>query len=151
MLKYFMLKKNLNLSSGILFRKFEILKWINNSFLTINKNKPLQISTHSNQNSNLLINYQKFYMRSMKTKRRYRKPDTGYKIRTHHGLSKRIRIVGPRWNRCFKFWPTGHTHKMTNKLTNNLRSKKKAKFIKKADLRHVKRMLPYYKRKKYKH
>jgi ribosomal protein L35 len=101
--------------------------------------------------SNILINYQKFSLRSMKSKRKSRAPDPNYKISTHHGLKKRIRIVGPRWCRAFKFWPSNHRHKMVNKSNANLASKKKPRYVVKAYIRRVKRLLPYFKRKKYKH
>jgi len=101
--------------------------------------------------SNLLINYQKFSLRSMKSKRKARAPDPKYKISTHHGLKKRIRIVGPRWCRAFKCWANNHRHKMVNKSSSNLARKKKPRYIAQAYIRRVKRLLPYFKRKKYKH
>ncbi len=100
---------------------------------------------------NELIKYQKFFMRSMKSKRKLRAANTKYKIKNHTGLMKRIRVVGPSWNRQFKFWPTGHVHKMTNKSSANLKGKKKARYICLADIRRVRRLIPYFKRKKCKH
>ena len=104
-----------------------------------------------NTNSNQLIKYQKFNMRSMKSKRKLRAPNTKYRITNHTGMMKRIRVVGPRWNRQFKFYPTGNVHKMTNKSSGNLRRKRKPRLISAADIRRVKRLIPYYKRKKCKH
>jgi len=40
---------------------------------------------------------------------------------------------------------------MTNKSKRNLLAKRKSKYISKCDIRRVKRMLPYFRRKKYKH
>ena len=88
---------------------------------------------------------------SIATKRKQKLPDTRYKMRTHRGLFKRIRIVGPRWDRQFKFYPTNNVHKMSNKSRANLRRKRQCRFIAKSDIRRVRRLLPYYKRNKYKH
>jgi ribosomal protein L35 len=100
------------------------------------------------QVENVLIKYQKFEMRSMKSKRKLRAPNTKYKITNHTGLMKRIKIVGPRWNRGFKFWPVGHSHKMTNKSSGNLKRKKQARYICHADIRRIKRLIPYFMRRK---
>jgi len=98
-----------------------------------------------------LIKFQKFYLRSVKSKRKLKLPDTKNRIKNHIGLMKRIRVVGPRWNRGFKYWPTGKVHKMTNKSSSNLKRKRQARYICKADLQRVKRLIPYFKRQKYKH
>jgi hypothetical protein len=43
--------------------------------------------------SNVLFNLQKAGMRSLKTKRKLRAPDTSYKMKTKNSLKKRLRIV----------------------------------------------------------
>jgi ribosomal protein L35 len=136
------------LSGGDLIKKYFFTRMFTMS-ANYNMNKlslPLP-STISNQ----LIKYQKFNMRSMKSKRKLRAANTKYRITNHSGLMKRIRVVGPRWNRQFKFYPTGNVHKMTNKSSGNLRRKRKPRLISAADIRRVKRLIPYFKRKKCKH
>jgi ribosomal protein L35 len=158
MLKYFAKKPFLVFSN--LSRLTESYKPINFSnlfqgaritrtFLT--KNIKHSVTNTGLVKSNLLINYQKFSLRSMKSKRKARSPSPKYKISTHHGLKKRIRIVGPRWCRAFKFWPSNHRHKMINKSSSNLARKKKPRYVVQSYIRRVKRLLPYFKRKKYKH
>lgn len=55
------------------------------------------------------------------------------------------------FNRGFKHWANNHRHKMINKSRNNLKRKAYPRYVAKVDVRHMKRMLPYFKRKKYKH
>ncbi len=132
----FMSKQNFNFQK-FNFMNFMTLLRLKNNFWTPAKN-------------NCLINYQKFYMRSLKTKRRAKYPNSKHKQTNHTGMMKRVRVVGPIWDRGFKFWPTGNVHKMTNKSSANLKRKRKARYICKADLKRVKRLIPYYKRQKYK-
>ena len=44
-------------------------------------------------NNNCLIKYQKFGMRSLKSKRKSKSPDPNYKMKTKNALRKRIKIV----------------------------------------------------------
>jgi len=44
-------------------------------------------------NNNCLIKYQKYEMRSLKSKRKAKSPDPNYKMKTKNALKKRIRIV----------------------------------------------------------
>jgi ribosomal protein L35 len=158
MFKYFV-KKPFNIFSNFntLAKSFKILNG-SHSIYTSNNNKTfftknIQQGNNSTglMKSNLLINYQKFFLRSMKSKRKARAPDPKYKIPTHNGLKKRVRIVGPRWCRAFKCWANNHRHKMVNKSSSNLARKKQPTYVAKAYIRRVKRLLPYFKRKKYKH
>ncbi len=137
------------LTGGIIMKKYFFTRMFTMSAnYNSNMNKLcLPLTTNPNQ----LIKYQKFNMRSMKSKRKLRAANTRYRITNHTGLMKRIRVVGPRWNRQFKFYPTGNVHKMTNKSSANLRRKRKPRFISAADIRRVKRLIPYFKRKKCKH
>lgn len=57
---------------------------------------------------------------------------------------------GPRWNPTFKFKSTAKLHLNRNRSSNNLRRKKKDKYISKADYKRVMRMIPYAKFKKFK-
>jgi len=90
------------------------------------------------------------YMRSAKTKLKLKYPKP-YKMKTKKGLSKRLQIVGARHDRGFKYRSPGLRHKLRHKTANNRLRKRQPKYISKADLRHVKRMLPYHKKRKYKH
>lgn len=84
-----------------------------------------------------------------KKRKNYKKPSK-YKLKNHKGLIKRIKIVGPASNRSFEFKSPGLVKKMSKKRKQNLKNQKRRRFISKADLRQVKKMLPYYKRRKYK-
>jgi ribosomal protein L35 len=122
-------------------------------FNYLNKKRNCSIST---QNIPLkdelqLIKVSNKGLRSMKSKRKLRMPNTKYKMKTHNALKKRIRIVGRFFDRGFKQWANNHSHKMINKSNANLEKKKKPRYISKVDIRHAKRMLPYFRRKKYKH
>ena len=68
-------------------------------------------------------------------------------LHNHNGLLKRIRIVGPRYARRFKFQSAGKRHLNRNKSRSNLLRKRKARYISKADTEKVRKMIPYYKRK----
>lgn len=69
-----------------------------------------------------------------------------YKLKTHSGLKKRLRVVGPTIHREFKFFPAGKQHLMNNKSSNNLRRKTKPKFLEcPGDIKRVKKLLPYWK------
>lgn len=97
-----------------------------------------------------LFQISKKYMRSAKTKLKLKYPNKKYKMKTKKGLAKRIHIVGKLFDRGFKFKAPGHVHKMTNKSANNLRRKKKARYIAKTDIKHIYRQLPYFRRRRYK-
>jgi ribosomal protein L35 len=55
--------------------------------------------------------------------------------------------VGPRWNRQFKFQSPSKKHLLRNKSRSNLIRKRRVRYVHKADLRRVKKLIPYYKRK----
>lgn len=121
-----------------------------NTFFTMNKiNYNMNKIKSENLKNNVLIQYQTAEMRSMKTKRKLKLPDTKYKMKTHNALKKRIRVVGRLFDKGFKHWSNNHRHKMINKSSRNLKVKGYSKYVSKADIRHCKRMLPYFKRKKY--
>lgn len=55
------------------------------------------------------------------------------KLHNHNSLVKRIKIVGPRHDRKFKFLHAGKRHLNRNKSRSNLMRKRKARYISKAD------------------
>ncbi len=63
----------------------------------------------------------------------------------HKGMLTRLKIVGPSWNRQFKIKQAGIERRRRNHGKRNLRNKKEFTLVHKADLRRVKRMIPYYK------
>lgn len=68
-----------------------------------------------------------------------------YKLKSHSGLKKRLRVVGPINEREFKFYPAGKRHLMNNKSSNNL-NRKKVKYLEcPGDIKRVKKLLPYWK------
>mmetsp|Transcript_70248 Transcript_70248/g.81894 ORF Transcript_70248/g.81894 Transcript_70248/m.81894 type:complete len:173 (+) Transcript_70248:31-549(+) len=83
-------------------------------------------------------------------KRSIRKEIRDYKPTNHNGLLARIRIVGPRHDRKFKCRPAGGRHLLRNKSKNNFNRRKRVKFIDPADMRRMKKLIPYYKRQKLK-
>jgi ribosomal protein L35 len=105
--------------------------------------------TSTAQSPTTLIKFQRFGMRSMKTKRKDRASDPKYKVRNHNGLMKRVRVVGPRWNRAFKYWANNHSHKMIKKSSRNLALKKRARYVPKCYFTRFKRLIPLFKRQRY--
>lgn len=75
---------------------------------------------------------------------------TGYKMKTHSGLKKRIKIIGELWDKHFLYYPIGKHHLNSNKSTNNLRRKKKIKEFKSyGTLKKLKVLMPYWNFAKY--
>jgi len=73
-----------------------------------------------------------------------------YKLKTHSGLKKRMKVVGTLWNKEFKFYPVGKQHLNECKSPNNLSRKKKIKTLScKGDIKRVKKLLPYWNFSKY--
>ena len=68
-----------------------------------------------------------------------------YKLKTHSGLKKRLRVVGPTNEREFKFYPAAKTHLLNNKSANNLKRKKVRCLECPGDIKRVKKLLPYWK------
>jgi hypothetical protein len=79
-----------------------------NSLLRINNTNFMGLTIHNNlcfnllkfnfftkvkTNNNCLIKYQKFEIRSLKSKRKAKSPDPNYKMKTKNALKKRIKIV----------------------------------------------------------
>mmetsp|Transcript_24189 Transcript_24189/g.42985 ORF Transcript_24189/g.42985 Transcript_24189/m.42985 type:complete len:84 (+) Transcript_24189:2253-2504(+) len=69
-----------------------------------------------------------------------------FKLKTHSGLKKRLRVCGPHYERIFKFYPVGKHHLNECKSANNLNRKRKPKFLSaKGDIDRIKRAMPYWK------
>lgn len=71
---------------------------------------------------------------------------TQNRLKNHKGMLKRVKIVGPRWNRQFKRLHAERYHLRRKKSSSNLRRKKRAAYIHKADIKRVRKMIPYFKR-----
>ena len=72
------------------------------------------------------------------------------KLTNHKGLLKRIKIVGPRHARMFKFRSPGMRHKMRKRSHMGMARKKRARYVSSADIRVVRKMIPDYKRQYFK-
>ena len=125
------------------FRNFNTFKLLNSPAL-INQNFQLPKNTE-----NSLVNIQSKGIRSAQAKRKLKFPDPTYKMKTKNAARKRFRIVGGLYDKGFRHWPNNKRHKMINKTRNNAKRKKTARYVCKADVRHLKRLFPYFKRKKY--
>ena len=73
-----------------------------------------------------------------------------HKLHNHNSLVKRIKIVGPRHARQFKFLHVGKRHLNRNKSRSNLLRKRKARYISRADTERVRKMVPSFKRRAFK-
>jgi ribosomal protein L35 len=68
-----------------------------------------------------------------------------YKLKTHSGLKKRIKINGGLWEKHFMFYPVGKRHLNECKSKNNLSRKTSSKELTHyGDLKRLKRMMPYW-------
>lgn len=73
-----------------------------------------------------------------------------YKLKTHSGLKKRIKIVGQSWDRQFKYYPTSKHHLNECKSANNLNRKTNPRTLETpGDIRKLKKLLPYWNFKNY--
>lgn len=129
-------------------------------FLTFNKlsiqnslrvlpsvNMNFEMPTQKSENN--LFQLQKREMRSPRAKRKLKFPDKTYKMKTKNAARKRFRIIGKIFDKDFRHWPNNKRHKMLNKTRNNLKRKKSERYVHKTNMRHLKRLFPYFKRKKY--
>ena len=68
-----------------------------------------------------------------------------YKLKTHSGLKKRIKITGELWDRHFMYYPSGKRHLNECKSRYNLNRKKNPReFLSYGDVKRLKRMMPYW-------
>jgi ribosomal protein L35 len=125
------------------YTKFNTFRFFNNPALL---NQKFQLENITN---NSLVKIQSKGMRSAQAKRKLKFPDPTYKMKTKNAAKKRFRIIGGLYDKGFRHWPNNKRHKMINKTRNNIKRKKTERYVCKADIRHLKRLFPYFKRKKY--
>lgn len=134
----------------ILFRSFLTLNRLSiQNQLRIVPNVNLNFEMPADKTENNLFQLQKREMRSARTKRKLKFPDQNYKMKTKNAARKRFRIIGKLFDKHFRHWPNNKRHKMLNKTRNNLKRKKSERYVHKTNMRHLKRLFPYFKRKKY--
>jgi len=140
---------NINILQNIFFRNFLTFSKFNN-FRSLNTltlaNQRFQLPKTT---ENSLVSIQSKGIRSAQAKRKLKFPDPNYKMKTKQAARKRFRIVGGIYDKDFRHWPNNKRHKMLNKTRNNAKRKKSERYVCKADIRHLKRLFPYFKRKKY--
>ncbi len=134
----------------ILFKNFLTLNRFSlHKSLTIMPSLNSKFETPAEKTDHNLFQLQKREMRSARTKRKLKFPDTTYKMKTKNAARKRFRIIGKLFDKHFRHWPNNKRHKMLNKTRNNLKRKKSERYVHKTNMRHLKRLFPYFKRKKY--
>lgn len=72
------------------------------------------------------------------------------RMSNHKGLLRRIKIVGPRHARMFKFISPGIQHKMRKRNRMGLKRKRRVRYVHQHNIRVVKKMLPDYKKQYFK-
>ena len=79
------------------------------------------------------------------SKRRVKK----FKLKTKKGAQKRFHVVGGARDRAFKYRAVGHRHLNRNKSNRNRKASHRRHILDHlADHKKMKRLLPYYKRRK---
>ena len=105
---------------------------------------------NSMMNSNSIIYIQSMFLRSLFNKRnKFMLKNENYTMRDRKSLRKRIKLVGPSFERLFAFRRVGFRHKRIKKTTNN-KNKPKFKLLSNANRSYVTRNLPYFKVKRVK-
>lgn len=141
---------NLSFFNKLLFRSFMTYNKLNiNKLAFIFPKLTHNIEVTSSKTENNLIQLAKKEMRSAGAKRKLKFPDATYKMKTKNAARKRFRIIGKLFDKQFRHWPNNKRHKMLNKTRNNLKRKKSERYVHKTNTRHLKRLFPYFKRKKY--
>lgn len=143
-LNYFSLFQKLAFRNFLTYNRFNQLKTLNR---LPDINMKVQIPSLKAENN--LFQIQKKEMRSAKTKRKLKLPDPTFKMKTKNAARKRFRVIGKLFDKHFRHWPNNKRHKMLNKTRNNLKRKKNERYVHKTNMRHLKRLFPYFKRKKY--
>jgi len=88
-------------------------------------------------------------MRKVRAKSLLKKRVKKYKLKTVKGAQKRFRVVGGLADRAFKYHAVGHRHLNRNKSHRNLKAAKRRHTLTHlADHKKMKKMLPYFKRRK---
>ena len=89
-------------------------------------------------------------MRRVRAKALSKRKVKKYKLKTKKAAQKRFFVVGGLRNRAFKYHAVGHRHLNRNKSHRNLKAAKRRHILEHlADHKKMKRMLPYYKRRKF--
>lgn len=143
-LNYFSLYQKFALRNFLTYNRINQIKTINRLPEINMKVQKLSLNCGNN-----ILQIQKKEMRSAKTKRKLKLPDTTYKMKTKNAARKRFRVIGKLFDKHFRHWPNNKRHKMLNKSSNNLKRKKSERYVHTTNMRHLKRLFPYFKRKKY--
>lgn len=73
-----------------------------------------------------------------------------YKMKTHSGLKKRIKMIGTLYDKHFHYYPIGKQHLNECKSRNNLQRKKNPKeFTSNGNVKRLKVLMPYWNFSKY--
>jgi ribosomal protein L35 len=64
-------------------------------------------------------------------------------------MQKRFRVCGPLRNKMFLYHAKGYKHLNRNKSRRNLRTNKNYYLVCKGDIKKAKKLLPYFRRKKF--
>ncbi len=89
-------------------------------------------------------------MRKVKAKSLAKRSVKKYKLKTKKAAQKRFFVVGARDDRAFKYHAVGHRHLNRNKSHRNRKAAKRRHILDHlADHKKMKRLLPYYKRRKF--
>ena len=88
-------------------------------------------------------------MRKVRAKQAANKGVKKYKLKTKKSAQKRFRVVGSLLDRAFKYHAVGHRHLNRNKSHRNRKAAKRRHILDHlADHRKMKRLMPYYKKRK---
>ena len=72
-----------------------------------------------------------------------------YKLKTKKSIQKRFHVIGSLGERGFKYRAIGHRHLLRHKSTRNLKAAKRKHVIEsKANIRRLKKLLPYFKKRR---
>ncbi len=134
--------KNFSFSTNNLFKNH-----INN---TLNYGSMIKNISLKNTFMNNFYYTSLFQLRTIAKKvRDYETKYKAKKVKNRSSLMRRLKIVGPSFDRHFLFRRIGYYHKRVKKSGRNKR-KRTLKLLSMSNKKFVKRNLPYYKNKKYK-
>ena len=88
-------------------------------------------------------------MRKVRQKQEAARGRTKYKLKTKKAAQKRFRVVGTLRDKAFSYHSMGHRHLNRNKSQRCLQRKKKGRTLSnQADIKRMKKMLPYFKKRR---
>ena len=88
-------------------------------------------------------------MRKVRAKLASKQRVKKYKMKTKKSAQKRFRVVGSLQDRAFKYHAVGHRHLNRNKSHRNRKAAKRRHILDHlADHKKMKRLMPYFKRRK---